>query len=344
MFQLDPAHIVLAVLAGSLILFVTDALRYDVVALLVVIVLALTGTLSPQEAFEGFGSPVVILIAAMFVFGHAFNRCGIAETIGHRLLAAGNVGEVGLVVRVTLIAGLLSSVLSNTGVVATLIPVCSGIAVRLRIPVSRLLMPMAFGSLLGGLVTVVGTSNNVLINQIIEAGGQQPFQVFEFSPLGLLLVAVGGVYFLGPGRILLPRSRVDQSLAERYQVPKFITELLVETSSTLINRSVADVEVFDKYHVTVLGIVRAGGENTVLAPGPYNRIRGDDTLILQGAPEDLLRLSREMPMKQRSSVETTAGQLYSDDVQLLEAVIPAGPTFVGQSLTSSELNRRRTSN
>ncbi|MEE8469188.1 MAG: SLC13 family permease, partial [Planctomycetota bacterium] len=185
-------------------------------------------------------------------------------------------------------------------------------------------------------VTVVGTSTNVLINEMIEDGGLEPFGVFEFSLLGLCLVAVGGLYFLGPGRILLPRSPVDQSLTERYQVPKFITELLVEPSSTLIHRSVADVEVFDRHHVTVLGIVRSGGENSVLAPGPYNRIRANDTLILQGAPEDILRLSRELPMKQRSSVETSEGRLYSDDVQLLEAVIPAGSRFAGQSLTSSE--------
>ena len=119
-------------------------------------------------------------------------------------------------------------------------------------------------------------------------------------------------------------------------MPKFVTELLVEPSSTLINRSVADVEIFDEYHVTVLGIVRSGGENSVLAPGPYNRIRADDTLILQGSPEDILRMSRELPMKQRPSVDTPEGRLYSDDVQLLEAVIPAGSRFVGQSLTSSE--------
>lgn len=341
MFAVEPAHVVLAVLAGSLILFVTDALRFDLVALLVVLVLAITGTLEPQEAFRGFASPAVVLIAAMYVFGHALYRCGVAEAIGRKFLE-GSGSELSIVLRVTLIAGLFSAVISNTGVVATLIPVCMGLARRHRIPVSRLMMPMAFGSLLGGLVTVIGTSSNVVINDVIGSAGppQHPFELFEFSTYGLGLLLVGCLYFLGPGRLLLPRSRVDQTLAERYQVPKFVTEILVEPTSTLINRNVADCEVFERHDVTVLGIVRAGGESTVLAPGPYNRIRADDTLILQGAPEDIVRLSGDLPLKERKSVETAETRLYSDDVSLVEVVVPGGSGFVGRTLLSSEFRTR----
>ncbi|MCP3918154.1 MAG: SLC13 family permease [bacterium] len=338
MFDVDPAWIVLATLGGSLFLFLTEALRYDVVALLVVLVLALTGCLEAKEAFMGFSSPAVILIASMYVFGHAFTRSGVAETIGRRFLKGSS--EVELVVRVTLVSGLLSSVLSNTGVVATLIPVCSSLARTHRIPASRLLLPMAYGSLLGGLVTVVATSTNIAINQaVVEAGGE-PFGLFDFTPLGLVLLAVGAVWFLGPGRLLVRRTQTELSLSERYQVPQFVTEVLVEPSSTMINRAVADIDVFAATGVNVLGIVRAGGESTVLAPGPYNRIRADDTLILQGAPEDIVRLSSKVPLEVRKSVETADTRLYSDDVALVEAVIPAGSSFVGQTLTSSEFRSR----
>ncbi|MGD2018729.1 MAG: SLC13 family permease, partial [Planctomycetota bacterium] len=124
------------------------------------------------------------------------------------------------------------------------------------------------------------------------------------------------------------------------QVPKFVTEVLVEPTSELINRNVADVDVFSRFDVTVLGIVRGSGERPILAPGPYNRIRAEDTLILQGAPDDLLRLSEVMPLQQRMSVEAGDTRLYSDDVRLLEAVVPAGSLYVGQTLASTAFRTR----
>ncbi len=338
MFPLSEAHIVLGVLAVSMVLFVTDALRYDLIAVGVALSLALTGCLTAEEALAGFSSEAVILIASMYIFGHAFNHSGVARSIGQRFLTGKS--EVSLILGLTLIAALLSSVLSNTGVVATLIPVCSSLASARRIPISRLLMPLAFASMLGGLVTVLGTSNNVAINGVLQDLGRTPFGMFEFSHFGLIMAAVGVLYFLGPGRFLLPKSQVERTLTERYQVPKFITEVLVEPSSELINRNVADAEIFERHRVSVLGIVRATGEKTVLAPGPYNRIRAEDTLILQGSPEDIVGLATEMPMKERASVEVGSTRLHSDDVRLVEAVIAAGSPFVGRTLISSEFRSR----
>lgn len=339
----DDQSIVLAILAGSLILFVTDAVRFEVTALAVVVALVLTGVLEVEEGFNGFSSSAVVLIAAMYMFGHAFTKSGLAEGMGRRILGAGPASpgrEPGVVLRVTAVSGLLSSVLSNTGVVATLIPVANSVSQRLRVPLSRLLLPLAFGSLVGGLVTVVATSTNIAINEILRNEECGPFGLFEFSHLGLLLLLVTVLYFIGPGRWLLPRSDVEETLSDRYQVPKFVTEVLVEPTSELINRNVADVDVFSRFDVTVLGIVRGSGERPILAPGPYNRIRAEDTLILQGAPDDLLRLSEVMPLQQRMSVEAGDTRLYSDDVRLLEAVVPAGSLYVGQTLASTAFRTR----
>lgn len=335
----DPDAVVLATLAVSVVLFATDVVRYDLVALIVVLALALTGTLEPQEAFRGMASDPVILIASMYVFGQAFTKTGVAEALGARVLRAKAGDERGLVTRITLVAGLLSSVLSNTGVVATLIPVCHGISRTYRVSVSRLLMPMAFGSLLGGLVTVLATSTNVTVNEFVRLEGQQPFELFEFSPFGLIMVGAGALFFFGPGRALLPKSG-DVSLSDRYQVPNFVTEVMVEPSSSLINRAVADVDIFQRYRVSVLGIVRAGGETPVLAPGAYNRIRADDVLLLQGAPDDLMALSTELPLRARKYVETAETRLVSDDVQLVEAVVAANSEFVGRTVVGSQFRTR----
>ncbi len=338
MFPIAEPHLVLLILGVSMVLFVTDSLRYDLIAVGVVLALTLTGCLTAEEALEGFSSEAVILIGAMYIFGHAFNRSGVAGRVGAQILKGS--GELGIILRLIIVAALLSSVLSNTALVASRIPVCSSLAHARGIPIGRLLMPLAFASLLGGLVTVLGTSNNVAINSVLQELGHTPFGMFEFSRFGLVLAGVGVLYFLGLGRYLLPRGKADLSLTERYQVPKFITEILVEPSSDLINRSVADADIFAQHQVTVLGIVRATGESTVLAPGPYNRIRADDTLILQGSPEDIVSLSEHVPLKQRASVELGTTRLYSDDVRLVEAVIAAGSPFVGRTLINSEFRSR----
>ena len=333
---LDPAVVVLAVIAASLVLFVTEALRYEVTALLMVVVLALTDCLTPEEAFRGFSSGAVVLIAAMYVFGRAVTRWGLAETLGQRLLRLGGKSEARMGFLVTIASGLLSTVLSNTGVCAALIPVVSTVGRRTGIPASRLMMPLAFGSLMGGMVTVIGTSSNIALNGVIVEAGREPFALFEFSALGLGLLVVGSLYFLSPLRRLLPRSRVDESLTEHYQVPKFVSEILVEPSSTLINRSVADMPFFEKYGITVLSIVRSESEASVLAPGPYNRIRTEDVLIVQGEPDALLRMREDMNLRQRESVTVGDQRLDSADVQLVEAVVPSRSSLEDRTLVEAD--------
>ncbi len=337
--EFDPAHIVLAVLAISLVLFVTDALRYDLIALGVAVALAATQCLTPEQAFAGLASPAVMLVASMYVFGAAMTRSGLAERIGERVLADAGGGERGLVVRVVLLSGLLSSVLSNAGVVAILIPVCSNVARARRIPVSRLMMPLAYGSLLGGLVTVIATSKNLAVNGVLEASGAAPFALFEFAHYGLILLALGALYFVGPGRKLLPEGRLDESLSEHYRVPEFVTEVLIEPSSTLINRSLADADFFETHDVSVLGIVRPDA-TSVLAPGPYNRLRRGDTLILQGPPNAIVGLRERLGLKKVESTTLGDTQLRSADVRLVEAVIPAGSALVGQSLDEADFAQR----
>jgi di/tricarboxylate transporter len=327
--------IVLVVLLASLVLFVTEALRYDVVAVLIVLVLAATGCLSPIDAFSGFSSPAVVLIASMYIFGHAMSRTGVAESIGQRLIVGRAQGEAALAVRVVLVSGLLSSLLSNTGVVAALIPVLGAVARRADVPVSRLLIPLAFGSLLGGMLTVIGTSTNIAVNMAIEQAGGVPFGLFDFSHLGFLFLIAGALYFLSPFRRLLPRARAGETLSEHYQVPQFVAEVMVEPTSTLINRTVRDADLFEQYGVSVLGIARPG-EASVLAPGPYNRIRAEDTLILQGVPESLVRLRQDLGLRKRESVEIGQVRLTAADVQLVEAVVPAGSGLAGRTLREAD--------
>lgn len=334
----EPSTIVLGILAASLVLLVTDALRYDAIAVGVAFALAATGCLSPREAFGGFSSPAVMLVASMYVFGAALLRSGIAERVGHIVLQRGEASERSLVLRIVLTSGLLSSVLSNAGVVAILIPLVTDVARRARLPASRLLMPLAFGSLIGGLVTVIGTSKNLAVNEVVALAGQEPFGLFDFSLLGLALLAGTALYFLGPGRALLPLRPVE-TLTERYRVPRFLTELLVEPTSTMINRGVAELDLQERYGVAVLGLVREDGRR-VLAPGPYDRVRRGDTLVLQGEPERIVRLREDLGLRVRSEVRTGGVRLAADDVRVVETVVPAGSSLVGSTLREADFGSR----
>ena len=330
-----PSLIVIATLTAALILFVTDTFRYEVIAVGVAVILAATSVLEPEQAFGGFSSPAVFLVASMYVFGAAFTRWGVTESIGQRFLGGSQSSERSLVFRIVLLSGLLSSCLSNAGVVAILIPVIGSVSRDTKIPASRLFMPLAFGSLLGGLVTLIGTSKNLAVNEVLIDCGSQPFGLFDFSLLGLALLGVGALYFLGPGLRLLPTKRADTSLTEHYHVREFVTEMLVKPSSTLINRAMGDAEFLKDHDVTVLGIVRPDAD-TILAPGPYNRVRPGDTLVLQGEPDAILKVRRELDLQDAGSVEVGDMTLHSGDVALVEAVIPPGSTLIGHSLSESE--------
>ncbi len=334
---LDPQNIVLATLVASLILFLTDALRYDAVAILVVIVLAGTGVLPYEEAFACLADPAVILVASMYAFAAAVSRAGITETLCNRLLGGTAKGEAWLTFRIVLVTGLMSSVLSNAAVVATMIPVLGVLSTRSSIPVSRLLMPMAFGSLLGGMLTLIGTSKNIAVNGVVADAGGVPFGLFDFTPFAFVLLVVGALYFWGPGRLLLPRSRTKVSLSQHYQVPKFLTEVLVDPGSGLINRSVAELDVLERFEITLLGLVRQGGEQ-VFAPGPYNRIRSDDVLILQGEPDAIVKLREELGLRARAAVQSGEVNLVADDVQLVEAVVPPTSSLLGRTLADAEFH------
>jgi di/tricarboxylate transporter len=280
------------------------------------------------------------MVASMYVFAESVTRWGVAETIGQKLILPGPKSEAWLALKVSLVGGLLSTVLSNTAVVACLLPVVSHVARVTRVSVSRLLIPLSFATLIAGTVSVIGTSTNIAINSVLSKTEVPPFELFEFGLIGLVLLAVGCLYFFGPGRSLLPRSRVDESLSEHYQVPKFVTEVLVEPSSTLINRSVSDLPQFDQFDARVIGIVRAEGGGTLLAPGPYNRVRSDDTLILQGDPEAIVRLRGELGLKQRDQVMAEGTRLDSADVSLVEAVVPSDSPLAGRTLSQTDFGAR----
>ena len=202
----------LVILGIAVLLFVTEALRVDLVALLILSALALTGLVSPSEAVSGFSNPAVITVWAVFILSTGLSRTGVASVVGRAVLHLAGEGEVRLLIVIMLAAGTLSAFMNNVGVAALLLPVVMDIARQTNRQPAQLLMPLAFGCLLGGLSTLIGTPPNLLVSDALRDAGLEPFRMFDFAPFGIVLLVVGIAYMVLVGRRLLPRVDPAQQL------------------------------------------------------------------------------------------------------------------------------------
>ncbi|HLV43871.1 MAG TPA: SLC13 family permease, partial [Aggregatilineales bacterium] len=194
----------LGILVVAIILFISERVRVDVVALGVVVALALSGLLTVQEAIAGFSNTAVITIAALFIVGGAVMHTGLARAMGNRILAVAGRSPARLTAVIMLAVAFMSFFMSDTGVVAVMLPAVVALAADARIRPSKLLIPLAYGSLLGGLSTLIGTPPNLIVSDVLRDYGYQPFGFFTYTPMGLLLIAAGVAYILIIGRRLLP--------------------------------------------------------------------------------------------------------------------------------------------
>lgn len=207
---------VVGLLATTVALFIHNRLRLDVIALLVIMAFSVSGTLTLNEALAGFSDPSVILIAALFVIGEGLVRTGVAYQVGDWLIARAGSSEARLLVLLMLAVAGLGSVMSSTGVVAIFIPVVLSIAAKLKIPPGRLMMPLAFAGLISGMMTLVATPPNMVVNSELAREGHAGFGFFAFTPIGLMVLAIGVAYMLltrnwlnaaSPAEVGAPKAR-----------------------------------------------------------------------------------------------------------------------------------------
>ncbi|HAV04734.1 MAG TPA: SLC13 family permease, partial [Pseudomonas sp.] len=256
--------LVLALLAGCVGLFVLNRPRMDVVALLAMVALPLTGVLSVQEALAGFSDPSVVLIAALFVIGDGLVRTGIAYRLGDWLMRAAGRSETRLLVLLMLAVAGLGSVMSSTGVVAVFIPVVLGIANRMKVSPRRLLMPLAFAGLISGMLTLVATPPNLVVNSELRRAGLEGFAFFDFTPIGLAILALGIGYMLlarrwlgsdKHGPAVEPRHTLAD-LARDYRLDERERRLRVLPGSILANQALDALRLRSEYGINVIAVER----------------------------------------------------------------------------------------
>lgn len=271
---------VFVVLAVTIVLFVSDRIRLDLVAMMALTALLLLGILTPEEALSGFADPIVMIIAALFVVGGGLFYTGVAGATGRWLSKVAGTNLISLTVVIVLVVGMLSAFMSSTGAVAVLVPVVMSLAWSAKIKPSKLLMPLAFGSLIGGMITLIGTPPNIVVSNVMAAQGYTPFSFFDFAPFGLVALGASVLFMVLVGRFLLP-DRDDkeslpedlnapsmQEMADTFELPQGLATLRVRRNSSLVDKSLAEADVHSRYGVNVLEIqsldtrprvMRAGG-------------------------------------------------------------------------------------
>lgn len=359
------AWYVLAILVIAVVLFVTEWLRVDVVALSVVVALMLGGTLSTAEALSGFSNSAVLTIAALFIVGGGVMQTGLAGMIGRRVLRVAGTGELRLMVVLMVAVALMSSFMSDTGTVAVLLPAVIILARSAKIAPSRLLIPLAYGSLLGGATTLIGTPPNIIVSDLLRENGLTPFSFFSYTPLGVVLLILGIGYMVLVGRRLLPERRVKmdtqafktpQELIDIYRLPDNLFRLRVRRASDLIGQTLASAQLRQQFGVTVLDILRReeprpvlqlvrnrqpNGESSVpkrvsITPAPDAIIELDDILIVQGEMDAITQLAAKWNLGvQPANVDQDASVLLNEEVGVAEVLIPPRSELVGKTLIES---------
>ena len=336
--------IVLVLLFVALVLFGIERIPIDIVTVVLVIALVLTGTLTGAEAFAGFGNEIIITIAGLFILTGGLVKTGVVDVVGRRLhrISGGNLFR--LTVLIMFVAAACASVMKNTTTTAMFVPVVLGIAERARVQPSKLLMPLAFGAILGGTCTLIGTSTNLAVSGALsrytDASGQHfaPLSMFELTPVGIAIVGIGMLYMLVIGVRLLPGRGGAESLTEQYHIREYVSEVIVLPSSPLVGQTLAEANLANALDLNVVGILR--GKQGRIAPKADEKILNGDLLLVEGRIEDILRVKSEAGIEIKADFKLSDRDLEAGGVELFEVMVLRGSDLVGRTLKGVKFRER----
>ena len=329
----------LGIVVVAIVLFATEKLRVDVIALIVLLAVGLTGLVSLDEIFTGFANPAVITVWAVYMVSGGLFKTGVADILGQGILRLAGASEIRLIMVIMVTCGVMSGFMNNVGATAVLLPVVVGISRRTKVPVSKLLIPLSFSSLLGGELTLIGTPANILGTGILSARGLPTFSFFDFVPMGAIFLTTGVVYMLLIGRRLLPVLQGPDDDRMPSQLRGYVSEVRVPDGSQLAGQSLVESRLGADYELTVLAIERDGFVRTTLHPD--TRIKVGDLLMVEGAVDNLIRARDALRLVIAvDSTTESEQQLDVDKVHLVEATLAPASRMVDQTLSEIEFRNR----
>lgn len=325
--------LVLGLLVLAVVLFATEKLSVDIVTLLLLMTLVLSGILTPDEAFAGFSQDIIIILASIFIISGALQKSGIMEALGNVLYRFAKGSDNRLLLLIMTVVAAVSAFMNNTTVTAVSVPPVIGIARQAKISASKLLMPVAFASLLSSAVTLISTSTNVAVSGFIARSGMQPLSMFEAAPIGVIVTVVGITYMMLIGKRLLPDYK-DESLTEEYAMREYLSEIIVMPDSRMIGQRIFASDL-SKSDFRILEVVR---DKEKFLPTPRTKIEAGDVLLVEGKVEELMKVKETAGIEIHAEVKLGDLDLQTDDFKIAELLIPAQSELIGQ--TVKEVNFR----
>ena len=331
--------IVLGIITLMFVLFVKEIFPLDVTALVVLIIFLVIGNLTLEEAISGFSNQAVITIAVLFILSHALQKSGILEYGVVRLNKLTERSKLlGLTVFLITVA-FASAFVNNTAIVAIFIPITIRLAQKYNLSPSKLLIPLSYIAIMGGTLTLVGTSTNLLVNSIyVNTTMAEPLGMFEFSRYGIFILLIGLLYIIFAVPFILPSRTVTSSLTQSYHMGGYLTELKVAEESPMVGRTFMERSINKNYDITVLDIIREGMviskniRNTIIHPG--------DVLFVRGSLENFLRMKEVEKVTMLTDEKLTQAELIHDDNTLVECLLTQQSELVGKSLMEINFRRR----
>lgn len=337
--------LVLSILLVSVVFLVTEWIPMEVTALLVLGITALTGLLTPVESLAGFSNPAVVTIWAVFILSGGLTRTGVANVIGNFVMKVAGSGEMSMIIVIMTTSGIMSAVMNNVAVAALMLPVVMDIARHTGNPPSRLLMPLAYGSLLGGLTTQIGTPPNILVTDFLRESGITPFSFFDFTPVGVCVMFSGVAFMALIGRHLLPKRDMARESSptkkadwkSHYNIQERLFHVRVPPGSVLINKSLGEIRMGSILGWNVIGITREN--RTMIAPGPDDILQEGDSLTVEGRIDTLKELKNWHQMKVDES-RFDIRNFYPENIKFGEITIPETSPYVGNTLNFLDFRKR----
>ena len=328
--------VVLALLALAVALFALESMPVDIITLLLLLVLISTGILTAREAFAGFSSDIIIMLASIFVLSGALQETGVLDVVAARLLkvAAGSESRL-LLVLTTVISG-FSAFMNNTVVTAMFVGPVMSLAQKAKVSPSKILMPLAYASILGGTCTLIGTSTNIAVSNFIAGQNMKPLGLFEITPIGLILVAVGIAYLVLVARRLLP-ANPEESLTEDFAIRSYLSEIVVMPGSQLIGQKVFQSDL-SKLDFRILKLVR---DAQSLTPHSDTTIAQGDVLLVTGNIENLMKVKSTEGIEIKADLRLGDQDLQSDDVKIAEALVTPQSDLVGRTLREANYQQEK---
>lgn len=330
--------VVFGLIALATVLFALETVSFDVTAVIVLSVLMISGILTPEEGFSGFSNSATVTIGAMFILSEGLRRTGVLAWIGDQFVSIGKNDYRTAVVSMMVFISVTSMFINNTAAVAIFIPIVLSMSSTLGVSASRLLMPLSFASMFGGVSTLIGTSTNILVSSLAEDYGQEAFGMFEFTALGLIMLVAGFAYLFGVGIRLIPDRRSEGDLTESYELKEYLTDVVLEPDFAHLGEKFDPDVVTQNLDLAVLHIFKEGEKEPTY---PYHTtMEAGDVLRIRGSADEIQKLLHREDISLVPTEDWFAGDLQIGHHALVEAVIAPDSSLEGKPIRRIRFGER----